>query len=87
MRNVTDYIPVSDKDVVRDRAFVKAVQLLTSVESYNHKEIITKLTKNKSVLQKKLNHKEYIYHIEELFNKNNSKRYYIYQTDQPKKAK
>lgn len=70
---------VEDEALLKDIKFIKAIQLLSVSELYIHTQVVDKLTKNKSMIQKKWNVKEFIYHIEELFNKGNQNRYFIYQ--------
>lgn len=78
MKAVNDYSPVTDDDVLKDARFIRAIELLLTSELYDHKEIIAKLVTRKSLVQRKLNYKEYIFHIEELFNRGNSVRRIIY---------
>lgn len=70
---------VEEESLLKDIKFIKALQLLSVSELYVHTQVLDKLTKNKSVIIKKSNVKEYIYHIEELYNKGNQNRYFIYQ--------
>jgi hypothetical protein len=76
---------VEDDSILRTKNFIVAIQLLLASEIYPHKEVIEKLKKNKSIIVRKDSHKEYIFHIEELYNKGNQKRYFIYQ--KPKASK
>lgn len=79
MSKVNEYEDVCEDSIRTSRTFIRAVYLLLKSESYNHSEIIAKLKKNNSEIQKRGGYKDYIYHIEELFNKNNSRRYIIYK--------
>lgn len=79
MLKVNDYEDVCQDAVRKSRSFIKAIFLLLKCDLYKHSEIIAKLKKNNSEIQKKGSSKDYIYHIEELYNKNNSKRYIIYK--------
>jgi hypothetical protein len=73
-----DYETVNP-DNWNDRSFIQAIEVLLTSELYNHSEVIEKLKVNKSKIERKSNWKEYIFHIEELFNRKNSIRKFIYK--------
>lgn len=79
MKAANDYYGVCEDTVLKDRYFIRAVQMLLASSLYIHTQVIEKLKARKSIITKKENHKEYIYQIEELFNRGNSKRYFIYE--------
>lgn len=85
MKHVFDYREVASPEALSDRNFIIAIQVLLSSPLYKHKEMIQRLTAKKLNIVKKYNYKEYIYHMEELFNRNNSKRYFIYEAPKQKK--
>ncbi len=79
MKAVSDYSEVAEPHALKDRSFIRAVQILLGSTLYKHDVVVEKLKRNKALIQPKSNYKEYIYHVEELYNKNNSKRHFIYQ--------
>lgn len=60
------------------RSFIKAIQILTSSPDYDHQEMIEKLRMHNLAIEKRGTHKEYLTHLEELFNFRNSKRRRLY---------
>ena len=76
MKHVMDYIDFFPK--VNDRTFIIAIQMLLASKSYNHKEVVDKLRQYKSKIEPQKTYKDYIQHIEVLFNHRNSKRKIIY---------
>lgn len=75
MKNVTAYSKlVEDDGILKDRAFIKAINMLMQSNTYSTKDVVEKLTAKSSRIQKKYNHKEYIFHLEELYNKGTHKR-------------
>jgi len=75
---------VDDEKILVNRSFIRAIQLLLNGKEYNHLEVIKKLKDRKSLIVTKSNYKEYIYHIEELFNRGNSIRKIIYKNEKNK---
>lgn len=63
-----------------DRYFIQAIEKLLDSKLYDHNEVLEKLKRNGSKIEKKAHYKQYIYHIEELFNVKNSTRKIIYAT-------
>ena len=72
----TDYKPFTEFCYHRD--FIFALQKLNDNGKYPHAEMIEKLDKNKLSIEKRANPKEYMMHLEELFNFKNSKRKTIF---------
>jgi len=79
MLAVDAYKTLAEFDVAKDRNFVRAIQLLLEGELYKHNDVVSRMKSKKVKIQKKGSWKEFIYHIEELFNKDNSKRQRIYE--------
>lgn len=77
MKLVSDYEDVCD--LLNDRSFIRAIEMLSKSEAYNHAEVVEKLKKSKAKIEKQKNYKQYIIHIENLFNSGKSKRYIIYK--------
>lgn len=83
MKKVMSYHPmVDDNKIVSNRNFIMAVQRLLASKSYSHQEVIDKLTRIKAKITEQPNYKEYIYAIEKLFNKDNSKRRILYHVEE-----
>ncbi len=80
MTAVMQYEDCAEEAVIRDRSFIRSIQMLLASDLYKHDEVVQKLKDRKIKLSKKSNHKEYIFHIEELFNRGNSKRQFIFQS-------
>jgi hypothetical protein len=80
MKHVMDYEPICEEKALKHRSFIRAVQLLMASPEYNHKEVVEKLKQKKLLILTKGNHREYIYHIEELYNKGASIRKIIYKS-------
>lgn len=78
IKAVYDYQNVIDNKLLTTRAFIGAIQSLLKSPDYDHKAVVEKLTSKNLQISKKATYKEYIYHIEELFNKGNSIRKIIY---------
>lgn len=76
MQTVMEFAPFTDQ--TNDRPFIAAIQKLISSEKYNHAEMLKKLNKCSLRIEKQLNSKQYLAHLEELFNYKNSKRQTIY---------
>lgn len=62
----------------KSRALVVACSMLSTSEKYNHEEVFKKLVKNKEKIEIQEGPKDYIAHIELLYNKGNQKRRVIY---------
>lgn len=84
MRSVNDYSKVADDQILKNRSFIKAIQMLLSSSDYKHGEVIEKLNSKKNMVQMKGNYKDFIFHIEELFNRGNSIRRIIYNNGKNK---
>lgn len=78
MTLVMDYEDISQDKLCRKGDFIRAIYLLAKEDKYVHNEVVAKLKRNGSKIEYKPGYKEYIFHIEELFNKGNSKRQIIY---------
>jgi hypothetical protein len=76
MKHVTDYSEIFPG--IHDRNFIVAVQMLLASKHYNHKEVVDKLHSLKSKIEKQESYKDYILHLEALFNHKNYKRKIIY---------
>lgn len=80
MKTVLGYTDVAEEKVLRHRSFIRAIQLLMASAEYQHNEVVEKLKQKRLLVQLKSNHREYIYHIEELYNKGASIRKIIYKS-------
>lgn len=60
------------------RSFIKAVEELIQSPEYDHQAFLEKLQIHSLVIDQKSTHKEYLQHMEDLFNFRNSKRRRIY---------
>jgi hypothetical protein len=60
------------------RSFIKAIETLHDCEKYDHTEFTEKLRLHNLTIEPKSTAKEYLIHMEELFNFKNSKRKTIY---------
>lgn len=81
MKAVYDYSQcVEDDKILGNRNFIRAIQILLATEPYKHKEVVDKLLSKKSKIQVKSDYKQFIFHIEELFNRGNSIRRIIYHS-------
>lgn len=74
---VVQYSDVCKK--VTDRKFIYAIQTLLLSPTYIHDEVVSKLKKNGSTIPPQSSWKDYILVIEQLYNKDNTKRKIIYQ--------
>jgi ParB-like chromosome segregation protein Spo0J len=83
LRKCYDYEELSP-EYCHDRSFIIAIEKLLTSELYNHTEVVDKLKRNGSKIEKKSNYKQYIYHLEELFNIKNSTRKILYNTSKSK---
>lgn len=86
MKHVTEYTPVAEDVILKDRSFIRAIQLLMSCDKYVHGEVVAKLVSKKYQLSKKSTYKDYILHIEEQYNRGNSIRRIIYENASKKNA-
>lgn len=71
-----EYEPYND--YCRNREFIATLQKLLKNGKFSHKAMLEKLEVNKLTIEKRANVKEYLAHMEELFNFKNSKRKTIY---------
>jgi len=62
----------------RTRNFLRALEVLNDSTGYNQDEVIEKLSQHQLTIEQKNSPKEYLQHLEELFNFHNSKRRRIY---------
>lgn len=80
MRAVNQYQDVAPDEFLKNRSFIKAIQTLLASPDYDHQAVVEKLKQRGATLIKKSNYKEYIYHIEEMFNRGNKHRQIIYKS-------
>lgn len=71
-----EYAPYTE--VSNDRSFLLALQKLLTNGLFNQSEMLKKLEKNSLRIEKQMNTKQYLAHMEEVFNYKNSKRQTIY---------
>jgi hypothetical protein len=76
MKHALEYEEFSD--VWKSRDFIVALQKLMSGDKYSHEEMIAKLRKNNLRIEYQRNSKEYLVHLETLFNFKNSIRKTLY---------
>lgn len=62
----------------RGRQFLQAIEKLLLSEKYDHNAVIEKLKKHNLQVEKQSSYKEYLKHLEELYNYRNAKRQIIY---------
>lgn len=62
----------------KDRSFIQAIVKLLAAGKYNHQEMLKRLAKHNQVVLKQLTWKEYLTHLEVLYNFRNSKRDVLY---------
>jgi hypothetical protein len=62
----------------RSRAFLQAIEKLMSSDKYDHSLVLKKLEKNSLTFEHQTSCKEYLHHIEELYNYKNSIRQILY---------
>jgi hypothetical protein len=62
----------------KSRAFLQAIEKLTASDKYDHSLVLKKLDKNSLSFEHQSSCKEYLHHIEELFNYKNSIRQILY---------
>jgi len=60
------------------RNFIQAVEVLLDSPEYRHQEMLDKLKLHSLVIENRSSHKDYLQHLEDLFNFKNSKRRRIY---------
>lgn len=60
------------------RSFLQSMEVLQASEKYNQEALIDKLSLHNLVVEQRSTYKEYLQHIEELYNYRNSKRLTIY---------
>lgn len=77
MRKCYDYEKVNK--FCNDREFIRAIENLISSEVYTHNIIVSKLERDVSIIEKQKTYKDYIFHIEHLYNRKNSIRKVIYK--------
>lgn len=76
MKKASEYSDYTD--IYHSREFLCALQRLLSSNKFSHKKMLVKLQKNNLRIEKRANQKEYLTHLEELFNFKNSVRKTIY---------
>lgn len=62
----------------RSRPFLQAIEKLVTNDRYPHEKVVAKLAKHGLEIEKQSSAKDYMKHIEELFNYHNAKRVVIY---------
>ncbi len=62
----------------KSRAFLQAIEKLLASEAYNHDQVLKKLEAHSLEIEKQSSYKEYLHHIEELYNHRNSIRKILY---------
>lgn len=62
----------------QERAFLQAIEKLLDSDKYNHDALLKKLQKHELTIEKRSTCKEYLQHLEELFNHRNSIRQILY---------
>lgn len=80
MRAVTHYQDVVPEHFLKNRSFIKAIQVLLTSPDYPHSSVVEKLKARGAMLIQKANYKEFIYHIEEMYNRGNKHHQIIYKS-------
>jgi hypothetical protein len=76
MDKVTDFSGYCES--YNSRNFIQAIEVLLDSQDYNHTELLDKLKLHGLVIETRSSYKDYLQHLEDLFNFRNSKRRRIY---------
>jgi hypothetical protein len=86
LRCVNDYDKIATHTILKNRNFIRAIQELIK-SKYPHDEVVEKLTRRNSILTVRNSWKDYIYLIEEFYNRGNNTRVILYgNKDSSKKS-
>lgn len=77
MKHVVDYVQFLDHKINRD--FIRCIELLIISDLYKHTEVIEKFKRTKAKIEPRKTYKLYISQLEDLYNKGNQMRYFLYQ--------